>query len=73
MQDANAAHHIKVILLSQVVRAACILSHPIPSTNNAASTQIILPQKQVPPANIEQLSAAAVSRLFAVDLHLFGL
>jgi hypothetical protein len=32
----------------QVVRAACILSHPIPNTNNASSAQIILPQKQVP-------------------------
>ncbi len=31
----------------QVVRAACILSHPIPNTNNSASAQIILPQKQV--------------------------
>ena len=31
----------------QVVRAACILSHPVPNTNNAPSAQIILPQKQV--------------------------
>ena len=30
----------------QVVRAVCILSHPIPNTNNAPSAQIILPQKQ---------------------------
>ena len=33
---------------SRVVRAACILSHPIPGTADAGSTQIILPQKQVP-------------------------
>jgi Rab GDP dissociation inhibitor len=32
---------------SRVVRAVCILSHPIPSTDNAHSVQIILPQKQV--------------------------
>ena len=32
---------------SQVVRAMCLLSHPIPSTNNAPSAQIIIPQKQV--------------------------
>ena len=25
----------------------CLLSHPIPSTNNAPSAQIIIPQKQV--------------------------
>ena len=35
---------------TQVVRAACIMAHPIPNTNNAASAQIILPQKQVPAA-----------------------
>lgn len=37
----------KVRRTSQVVRAMCLLSHPIPSTNNAPSAQIILPQKQV--------------------------
>ncbi|KAI6198301.1 Rab GDP dissociation inhibitor [Aphelenchoides fujianensis] len=31
----------------QVVRAICILNHPIPNTNDAASCQIIIPQKQV--------------------------
>lgn len=37
----------RVTRTSQVVRALCILSHPIPDTNNAHSCQIILPQKQV--------------------------
>ncbi|KAK9835323.1 hypothetical protein WJX81_002020 [Elliptochloris bilobata] len=37
----------KVRKTSSVVRAVCLLSHPIPATNNAASVQIILPQKQV--------------------------
>ena len=32
---------------SQVVRAMCLLSHPIPNTNNAPSAQLIIPQKQV--------------------------
>eukprot|EP00878_Enallax_costatus_P021888 GHUV01023198.1.p1 GENE.GHUV01023198.1~~GHUV01023198.1.p1 ORF type:complete len:213 (+),score=75.68 GHUV01023198.1:246-884(+) len=32
---------------SRVVRAICILSHPMPNTDNAHSVQIILPQKQV--------------------------
>lgn len=36
----------KVRRTSSVVRAVCLLSHPIPATNNAASVQIILPQKQ---------------------------
>lgn len=30
-----------------MVRAMCILSHPIPSTNDSHSVQIILPQKQL--------------------------
>ncbi|KAK9802654.1 hypothetical protein WJX73_001138 [Symbiochloris irregularis] len=31
----------------RVVRAICIMSHPIPNTDNSHSVQIILPQKQV--------------------------
>merc|ERR1712080_650738 len=30
-----------------LIRAICILNHPIPNTNNAASCQLIIPQKQV--------------------------
>mmetsp|Transcript_9564 Transcript_9564/g.16904 ORF Transcript_9564/g.16904 Transcript_9564/m.16904 type:complete len:445 (+) Transcript_9564:56-1390(+) len=37
----------KVRLVGKVVRAIAIMSHPIPETNNAASAQIILPQKQI--------------------------
>jgi len=37
----------KVKKTGQVVRAICILSHPIPNTSNSESCQIILPQKQV--------------------------
>lgn len=37
----------KTRLTSRVVRALCILSHPIPSTDNAHSAQIILPQQQI--------------------------
>ena len=43
----------------QVVRAACILSHPIPNTNNVPSAQIILPQKQAGP--VPHLDACSVS------------
>lgn len=31
----------------KVIRAICLLDHPIPSTKDALSTQIIIPQKQV--------------------------
>jgi Rab GDP dissociation inhibitor len=30
-----------------IIRAICILSHPIPNSNNSASCQLIIPQKQV--------------------------
>lgn len=33
--------------VGQVVRAICILDHPVPNTNEAASCQVIVPQKQV--------------------------
>lgn len=32
--------------LGKIIRAICILDHPIPHTNNVSSVQIILPQKQ---------------------------
>lgn len=31
----------------QVIRAICLMNHPIPNTNDAQSCQIIIPQKQV--------------------------
>ncbi|VDM62593.1 unnamed protein product [Angiostrongylus costaricensis] len=37
----------RVKKVGQVVRAICILNHPIPGTNDAKSCQIIIPQKQV--------------------------
>lgn len=37
----------KVQVVGKVVRAIAIMSHPIPDTGNAASVQIILPQKQI--------------------------
>ena len=33
--------------VGKVARAICIMSHPIPNTNDAHSTQVILPQKQL--------------------------
>ncbi|CAH8321233.1 unnamed protein product [Eruca vesicaria subsp. sativa] len=37
----------KVKKVGRVTRAVCIMSHPIPDTNDAHSVQIILPQKQL--------------------------
>lgn len=35
----------KVKATGKLIRAICILDHPIPNTNDATSCQIILPQK----------------------------
>ncbi|PWA50436.1 GDP dissociation inhibitor [Artemisia annua] len=37
----------KVKAVGKVARAICIMSHPIPHTNEAHSAQVILPQKQL--------------------------
>lgn len=37
----------KTKVIGKVIRAICIMDHPIPNTNNASSIQIILPQKQL--------------------------
>lgn len=37
----------KVRQVGKVIRAICILDHPIPNTNDSTSCQIILPQKQL--------------------------
>ncbi|KAJ7549337.1 hypothetical protein O6H91_07G049300 [Diphasiastrum complanatum] len=37
----------KVKKVGKVVRAICIMNHPIPNTNDSQSVQIILPQKQL--------------------------
>jgi Rab GDP dissociation inhibitor len=37
----------KVTRVGKVIRAICLLQHPIPSTDNADSVQLIIPQNQV--------------------------
>lgn len=37
----------KVKRVGKVIRAICILDHPVDSTNNSQSLQIVVPQKQV--------------------------
>lgn len=37
----------KVQKIGSVVRAICLLTHPIPSTNDSDSCQIVIPQSQV--------------------------
>jgi Rab GDP dissociation inhibitor len=37
----------KVRQIGKVIRAICLLEHPIPNTDNVDSVQIIIPQNQV--------------------------
>ncbi|KAK1921046.1 GDP dissociation inhibitor [Papiliotrema laurentii] len=50
---------VRVIETGKVVRAICILKHPIPGTDDADSAQIIIPQNQVGRKN--DIYIAAVS------------
>lgn len=50
---------MRVIEEGKVIRAICILKHPIPGTDNADSIQIIIPQNQVRRRN--DIYIAAVS------------
>jgi len=45
--DPSYTTEDKIKPVGQVIRAICIMDHPIPNTNNAASIQIILPAKQL--------------------------
>lgn len=45
--DPSYVDSTRVKKTGQVVRAICLLNHPIPNTNDAPSCQIIIPQKQV--------------------------
>jgi Rab GDP dissociation inhibitor len=36
----------KTIAKGKIVRAVCIMDHPIPNTNDSKACQIIIPQKQ---------------------------
>ena len=38
---------LRVIEVGKVVRAICLLKHPIPGTDNSDSVQLIIPQNQV--------------------------
>jgi Rab GDP dissociation inhibitor len=44
---ASDGGKVRVLEEGKVIRAICILKHPIPGTDNADSVQIIIPQNQV--------------------------
>jgi len=57
----------KVKVVGRVVRAICITDHPIPSTNNAASAQLIIPGVQVQRKNDIYIVSMSAGHHVAVD------
>jgi len=45
--DPSYTTEDRLLPKGRVIRAVCLLDHPIPDTNNSASTQIIIPAKQL--------------------------
>jgi len=52
---------VRVVETGKVIRAICILKHPIPGTDDADSTQIIIPQNQVGRKNDIYIAAVSAS------------
>jgi Rab GDP dissociation inhibitor len=47
VNEKDKAKEDKVFIENHVVRAICILQHPIPNTDDSDSVQLIIPQNQV--------------------------
>jgi Rab GDP dissociation inhibitor len=61
----------KTKTVGRVIRAICILDHPIPNTDNATSIQIILPQKQLKRKSGKYLSLRFFNKLQVSNLKPF--
>lgn len=57
-KDLEAGGKVRVVETGKVIRAICILKHPIPGTDDADSAQIIIPQNQVGRKNGEYIELA---------------
>lgn len=55
----------RVKKVGQVIRCICLIDHPIPNTNNALSTQIIIPQNQVGRKNDIYISCVSTTHQVA--------
>jgi len=61
---------MRVVEEGKVIRAICILKHPIPQTENADSCQIIIPQNQVNRRNdIYVAMVSSTHNVCAKDIH----
>lgn len=62
---------VRVIETGKVVRAICILKHPIPGTDDSDSAQIIIPQNQVGRKNGESIfESTVISAERLIDIYI---
>jgi len=67
----GASGKVRVVEEHKVVRAICILKHPIPGTDDADSAQIIIPQNQVGRRNDIYVSmVSATHNVCAKDIYI---
>jgi hypothetical protein len=60
---------VRVVETGKVIRAICILKHPIPGTDDSDSAQIIIPQNQVGRKNGKLFISVLKSKLTCRHLH----
>jgi len=69
-KDASGGK-VRVLEEGKVIRAICVLKHPIPGTDNADSAQIIIPQNQVKRKNdIYIACVSATHNVCAKDVYI---
>ncbi|GAA99031.1 uncharacterized protein L969DRAFT_91826 [Mixia osmundae IAM 14324] len=71
LPEPGAKEESKIFEEGKVVRAICILKHPIPSTDDSDSLQLIIPQKQVGRKNDIYITAlSVVHSVCAKDIYI---
>lgn len=60
-QEMEEGGKVRVVETGKVIRAICILKHPIPGTDDSDSAQIIIPQNQVGRKNDIYIAAVSAS------------
>lgn len=62
---------IRVVEQGKVIRAICLLKHPIPGTEDADSAQIIIPQNQVNRRNgkLSSYPCSVIAELLSTDIY----
>lgn len=62
---------IRVVEQGKVIRAICLLKHPIPGTEDADSAQIIIPQNQVNRWNgkFSSYPCSVIAELLSTDIY----